>query len=68
MRDMVKIATAAKGTIPDPYTLTCSEMTTLFQMARVDLWNALVIAFCYGYELSRREGKNRRKRQKKGEA
>lgn len=64
MRDMVKIVADTKGSVPDPYLMTCSEMTTLFQLARCDLWEALSTAFYYGYELARREAKNRKRREK----
>lgn len=65
-RNMTKIAEQIKGKIPDAYQLKGSEWLELAEKAREPypdaLWDALIIAFRYGFALAQRYEKNKRKK------
>lgn len=65
-RNMTMIAEQIKGKIPDAYQLKGSEWLELAEKAHEPysdaLWDALIMAFNYGFALGQRCEKNRRKR------
>lgn len=61
MRDLDKTIETMKP-IPGPYDLTCKELRMIYELSRKDLFMAFAKCFRYGFELGRREERNRRKK------
>lgn len=64
MRDLDKTIETMKP-IPTVYDLNAHEVLALYELSRKDIFEAFRKLYHYGFELGRREERNRRKRSQK---
>ena len=67
-RDMMKTAAKVNGGIPTEYDMTAEEMNLLHDISADDLFDALSIAFHYGYVMGGRAAKAGKYKETTGKA